>query len=45
LYQEAIAMLDIQLQNGTITQEEYNKKVAEYQVKIAEADARSRTFG
>ena len=45
LYQEAIAMLDIQLQNGTITQEEYNRKVAEYQVKIAEADARSRTFG
>lgn len=44
IYQEAISALDIQLQNWTITQEQYNEKVAEYQWLIAEADARSRTF-
>lgn len=45
LYQEWIAMLDIQLQNWTITQEQYNEKVAEYQWLIAEAEAKSKTFG
>ena len=45
IYQEAIAMLDLQLQNWTITQEQYNEKVAEYHGLIAEAEAKSRTFG
>jgi len=45
IYQEAISALDIQLQNWTITQEQYNEKVAEYQWLIAEAEAKSRTFG
>ena len=45
IYQEAISALDIQLQNWTITQEQYNEKVAEYQWLIAEAEAKSKTFG
>lgn len=45
IYQEAIAMLDLQLQNWTITQEQYNEKVAEYQWLILEAEQKSRTFG
>lgn len=45
IYQEAIAMLDLQLQNWTITQDQYNEKVAEYQWLIAEAEAKSKTFG
>lgn len=45
LYQEWIAMLDIQLQNWTITQEQYNEKVAEYQWLILEAEQKSKTFG
>lgn len=45
IYQEAISALDIQLQNWTITQDQYNEKVAEYQWLIAEAEAKSKTFG
>lgn len=44
-YTEQIWLLDLQLQNWTITQEQYNEKVAEYQQKIQEAEIKSRSFG
>lgn len=43
-YTEQIWLLDLQLQNWTITQEQYNEKVAEYQAKIQEAEIKSRSF-
>ena len=44
-YTEQIWLLDLQLQNWTITQEQYNEKVAEYQQKIQEAEIKSRSLG
>ena len=43
-YTEQIWLLDLQLQNWTITQDQYNQKVAEYQQKIQEAEIKSRSF-